>query len=207
MQRTPVDYSDLLTEINDMKEMIQNFMVRTKTQQTRTVNDNENSYINMFLQNKCHNAYDIKKFVDGIDFSKEDFDKLTMDYVGVNADIILRNYNKLPAYERPIYVFTGEEEHQTVSLIRYDGKWVIERELEWVRDVRRNNEESVVPVLNSMFSLIRLFDKKKMEYYDEKYIDNYLYLSKKKFLEKDCRDHKKQLKLIYNIIDMVSIEL
>ena len=190
MQRTPVDYSDLLTEINDMKEMIQIFMVRTKTQQTRTVNDNENSYINMFLQNKCHNAYDIKKFVDGIDFSKEDFDKLTMDYVGVNADIILRNYNKLPAYERPIYVFTGEEEHQTVSHIRYDGKWVIERELEWVRDVRRNNEESVVPVLNSMFSLIRLFDKKKMEYYDEKYIDNYLYLSKKIFLEKDCRDHK-----------------
>ena len=58
------------------------------------------------------------------------------------------------------------------------------------------------PEPNSMYSFVRLFDKKKMEYFDENYGKSHLRLSQRK-LHKDCLDDGKQLELI---IDVVSIE-
>ena len=128
------------------------------------------------------------------------------DYVGGNAEIITKSYNNLPENERPVYVLSGEDEHQKVAHIQYDNKWVVERELSWEKQVRREyNESSDEPEPNSMYSLIRLFDKKKMEYFDENFKDNHLYLSQRKF-NKDCLDDGKQLELINKIIDTVSIE-
>jgi hypothetical protein len=157
------------------------------------------------LNDKCQNAYDIKRFISGIDFSKENFDRLIRDYVGGNAEIITKSYNSLPENERPIYSFIGEDEHQKVVHIQHDDKWVVERELGWEKQVRREyNESSDDPEPNSMYSLVRLFDKKKMEYFDENYKQSHLYLSQRKF-NKDCLDDGKQLELINKIIDMVSI--
>ena len=45
-----------------------------------------------------------------------------MDYVGSNAEIITKNYKSLPEYERPLYVFNGEDEHQKVAHIQYHDK-------------------------------------------------------------------------------------
>ena len=61
------------------------------------------------------------------------------------------------------------------------------------------------PEPNSMYSLVRLLDKKKMEYFDENYRQSHLYLSQRKF-NKDCLDDGKQLELINKIIDTVSID-
>lgn len=199
--------TDLHAEIVCLKGMI---MEMAKNQQPTTINNNNNinnnNYISIFLNDKCHNAYDIKKFIAGIDFSKENFERLIRDYVGGNAEIITKNYNSLPEYERPVYVFTGEDEHQKIAHIQYNNKWVVERELGWEKQVRREyNEETDEPVPNSMYSLIRLFDKKKMEYFDENYRQSHLYLSQRKF-NKDCLDDGKQLELINKIIDTVSIE-
>lgn len=47
----------------------------------------------------------------------------------------------------------------------------------------------------NMYSLIRLFDKKKMEYFDSNFKDNHLYLSHVGF-DKDYLDYVKQLGLI-----------
>jgi hypothetical protein len=94
------------------------------------------------LNDKCHNAYDIKNFIAGIDFSKENFEKMIKDCVGGNAEIITKNNKSLPEYERPLYVFTGEDEHQKVAHIQYDNKWVVERELVWEKLVRREYNES-----------------------------------------------------------------
>jgi hypothetical protein len=68
-------------------------MEMAKNQQPTTINNNINynndNYINTFLNDKCHNAYDIKRFIAGIDFSIENVEKLIRDYVGGNAEIIL----------------------------------------------------------------------------------------------------------------------
>ena len=46
-------------------------MEMAKNQQPTTINNNinnNNNYINIFLNDKYHNAYDIKRFIAGIDF-------------------------------------------------------------------------------------------------------------------------------------------
>ena len=206
--------TDLHAKIDNLERVIDQLTVLVKNQQPTTINNNDNSvnninntnYINVFLNNKCHNGCDIKKFIAGIDFSKENFQNILKDYVGGNAEIITKSYNSLPENERPVYVFSGEDEHQKVAHIQYDNKWVVERELGWEKQVRREyNDGNDDPVPNSMYSLIRLFDKKKMEYFDENFKDNHLYLSQRKF-NKDCLDDGKQLELINKIIDTVSIE-
>ena len=202
-----VPETDLREEINNLKVMI---IEMAKNQHPTTINNdnsiNNTNYINIFLNDKCRNACDIRKFIAGIYFSKENFQNILKDYVGGNAEIITKSYNSLPENERPVYVFSGEDEHQKVAHIQYDNKWVVERELGWEKQVRREyNDGNDDPVPNSMYSLIRLFDKKKMEYFDENFKDNHLYLSQRKF-NKDCLDDGKQLELINKIIDTVSIE-
>jgi hypothetical protein len=206
---------DLHAKIDNLEKVIEQLTVLVKNQQPTTINNdnrvnnsiNNNNYINVFLNDKCHNACDIKKFIAGIDFSKENFHKILKDYVGGNAEIITKSYNSLPEYERPIYSFIGEDDHQKVVHIQHDDKWVVERELGWTNQVRIEYNDGVNddPEPNSMYSLIRLFDKKKMEYFDENFKDNHLYLSQRKF-NKDCFDDGKQLELIKKIIDTVSIE-
>ena len=78
--------------------------------------------------------------------------------------------------------------------------WVVEPELNWERQVQREQDEiEDDPEPNSMYSLVRLFDKKKMEYFDENYKQSHLYLSQRKF-NKDCLDGNNQVKLINKII-------
>jgi hypothetical protein len=167
---------------------------------------NNNNYINIFLNDKCHNACDIRKFISGIDFSKENYHNLLMDYVGGNAEIITKNYKSLPEYERPVYCFEGEDKHQQIAHIQHDNKWIVEPELSWERQVIREQDEiEDDPEPNSMYSLVRLFDKKKMEYFDENYKQSHLYLSQRKF-NKDCLDGPNQVKLINKIIEMATVE-
>jgi hypothetical protein len=140
---------DLREEINNLKVMI---IELAKNQQPTTINNdnrvnnsiNNNNFINIFLNDKCHNACDIKKYIAGIDFSKENYQNLLKDYVGRNAEIITKSYNSLPEYERPIYSFIGEDEHQKVVHIQHDDKWVVERELGWTNQVRIECNENMI---------------------------------------------------------------
>ena len=180
-----------------------------KNQHLTTINNNNinnNNYINIFLNDKCRNACDIRKFIAGIDFSKENYHNLLMDYVGGNAEIITKNYNNLPEFERPVYCFSGEDKHQQIAHIQHENNWIVEPELSWERQVQREQDEiEDEPEPNSMYSLVRLFDKKKMEYFDENYKQSHLYLSQRKF-NKDCLDGNNQVKLINKIIKMATVE-
>ena len=180
-----------------------------KNQHPTTINNNNinnNNYINIFLNDKCRNACDIRKFIAGIDFSKENYHNLLMDYVGGNAEIITKNYNNLPEFERPVYCFSGEDKHQQIAHIQHENNWIVEPELSWERQVQREQDEiEDEPEPNSMYSLVRLFDKKKMEYFDENYKQSHLYLSQRKF-NKDCLDGNNQVKLINKIIKMATVE-
>jgi hypothetical protein len=198
-----IDSSDLSNEIKELKNIITEMVLN---HQPTTINNNNNNYINIFLNDKCRNACDIRKFIAGIDFSKENYHNLLMDYVGGNAEIITKNYNNLPEFERPVYCFTGEDKHQQIAHIQHENNWVVEPELNWERQVQREQDEiEDDPEPNSMYSLVRLFDKKKMEYFDENYKQSHLYLSQRKF-NKDCLDGNNQVKLINKIIEMATVE-
>ena len=203
--------TDLHAKIDNLERIILTLV--NNNQQPTTINNtinNDNStknYINVFLNDKCGNACDIKKFIAGIDFSKENYQKILQDYVGGNAEIITKSYKSLPEFERPVYSFSGEDENQKVAHIQHDDKWIVEHEVSWLNQVRREYNDGVndEPEPNSMYSLVRLFDKKKMEYFDENYKQSHLYLSQRKF-NRDCLDDGKQLELINKIIEMAVVE-
>jgi hypothetical protein len=203
----------LHTEIDNLKGMIIGLVKNQQPAINNTINNDNRvnninaNYINVFLNDKCGNACDIKKFIAGIDFSKENFQKILQDYVGGNAEIITKSYNSLPEFERPVYSFSGEDAHQKVVHIQHEDKWIVEREINWMDQVRREYNDGVNddPLPNSMYSLVRLFDKKKMEYFDENYKQSHLYLSQRK-LNRDCLDDGKQLELINKIIEMAVVE-
>jgi hypothetical protein len=114
---------DLHAKIDNLEKMI---IELAKNQQPTTINNdnsvNNTNYINMFLNDKCRNACDIRRFTAGIDFSKGNFEKLLRDYAGGNEEIITKNYNNLLECERPIYSFKLEDEHQKVVHIKHDDK-------------------------------------------------------------------------------------
>lgn len=204
-QPNVVDGIDLLQKIDNLEKVIENLTELVKNQQPSTVINNNNNNINIFLNEKCKNAYDITKFIESIDFTKEDFEKLIMNYVEGNAEIIEKNYKSLSEFERPIYCFEGEDKNQKIAHIQHENQWKKELELDWERQVQREqNDIDDEPVPNSLYSLVRLFDKKKLKYYDDKYKNSHLYLKQRKF-NKDCLDGDNQIKLIKKIIDMVTI--
>ena len=52
--------------------------------------------------------------------------------------------------------------------IKQDDKWIEERELGWKKQVRREyNDGNDDPESNSMYSLVRSYDKKRIEYFNE----------------------------------------
>ena len=69
--------TDLHTKIDKLERVIDQLTVLVKNQQpTTTINNdksinntNNTNYIDIFLNDKCHNACDIRKFIAGIDFS------------------------------------------------------------------------------------------------------------------------------------------
>ena len=86
--------------------------------------------------------------------------------------------------------------------IQHENNWIVEPELSWERQVQREQDEiEDDPEQNSMYSLVRLFDKKKMEYFDDNYKQSHLYLSQRKF-KKDCLDGNNQVKLINKVIEL-----
>ena len=202
---------DLHAKIDNLERIILGMANNQQPAINNTINNdnrvNNTNYINVFLNDKCGNACDIKKFIAGIDFSKENYQKILQDYVGGNAEIITKSYKSLPEFERPVYSFSGEDENQKVAHIQHDDKWIVEHEVSWLNQVRREYNDGVndEPEPNSMYSLVRLFDKKKMEYFDENYKQSHLYLSQRKF-NRDCLDDGKQLELINKIIEMAVVE-
>ena len=198
-----VENNALHTKIDNLERII---IEMAKNHQPTTINNNNTNYIHIFLNDKCRNACDITKFIAGIDFSKENYQNLLMDYVAGNAEILTKNYNNLPEFERPVYCFSGEDKHQQIAHIQHENSWIVEPELSWERQVQREQDEiEDDPKPNSMYSLVRLFDKKKMEYFDENYKQSHLYLSQRKF-NRDCLDGNNQVKLINKIIEMATVE-
>ena len=76
----------------DLREEIKVMIIElAKNQQPTAINNsidnslNNTNYINILLNDKCHNACDTRKFIAGIDFSNENFQNILKDCVGGNA--------------------------------------------------------------------------------------------------------------------------
>lgn len=202
--------ADLLIEIKELTSIITEMAKNQKPSVVNNNNINNNININVFLNDKCGNAFNLVEFIKNIDFANENYERLITDYVNGNAELIEKNYNQLPEFERPLYCFTNEDEHQQIAHIQCDNKWVLEPEIVWNKKIKNgeNNttEEDNKLIPNSMYSLIRMFDKKKLAYFNDKYKDSNIYRKCRK-LESDSCNPDLQMKLIDKLITMSTINL
>jgi hypothetical protein len=166
---------ELSSKIDKLESIITELV---KNQQQPIINNNTFN-INVFLNDKCCNAINLVDFLKNIQFDDVNFDRIISDYVNGNAEIISKNYNALPELERPFYSFVGEDKNQEIAHIKYQDKWISETEVNWGKKMRLGQsfsdgeEDCLVP--DSMYSLVRLFDKNKISYYDRIYSENDLY--------------------------------
>jgi lipopolysaccharide export LptBFGC system permease protein LptF len=196
-----------IPELSSKIDKLENIIAElVKNQQQPTVINNIN--INIFLNDKCCNAINLVDFLKNIQFDDVNFDRIVSDYVNGNAEIIAKNYNALPELERPFYSFKGEDKNQEIAHIKYQDKWVTESEVNWGKKLRlgqscSDGEENFL-VPDSMYSLVRMFDKNKISYYNRIYSENDLY-KKSRQLERHSFEADLQSELISKLMTMATI--
>ena len=196
---------DLSEKINKIESLVETLV---KNQQPSVVNNivNNNNItninINIFLNNECKNACTIEEFIDKIQFDKVNYNHILDDYAEGNMEVICREYHELPEFERPLYCFLGDEGK---AYIKYNTEWIMEDEKSWIDQIKREqNDINDEPVPNSMYSLVRMFDKKKMEYFYRKWTQSNSYKYEGK-INKDCYNAENQHVLVKKLITMATI--
>jgi len=80
----------------------------------------------------------------------------------------------------------------------------------WERKVvngeNETDEEDNSLVPDSMYSLVRMFDKKKLKYFNDNYLDTQLKFKSRKF-EKDTCNSELQKMLINKLVEMARVDI
>jgi hypothetical protein len=108
-------------------------------------------------------------------------------------EIISKTYFELPENERPFYCFEGEEGK---AYIKYNKEWIMQDEKGWVDEIEREQHESDDdPIGKSMYDLVRMFDKRKIDVFYKKWTDAHVFLYKNK-IGRDCFQAEKQTLMV-----------
>jgi len=124
---------ELLKQNNEFKELIieQNKkileLVNTNSSITNNITNNNttnNTKFNLqiFLNEKCKDAFNITDFINGIDVGFKDFENFgRLGYVGSINHILIRELKGLDVYKRPIHCSDLKRE---VIHVKYNDAWV-----------------------------------------------------------------------------------
>jgi len=205
---TTIQYEEIIKQQKILTELIKNQQPSNIYNTNNNINNNIN--INITLNDKCGNACNIIKFIENIEFKYEHIDRILLDYVNGNAEIIAKNYNALPQLERPFYSFAGEDTDQEIVHIKHEDKWTTEPEIKWEKRIRlgknlTEGEDDSLPS-DSMYHFIRMFDRNKLKFFNEKFLENDIY-KKGRRLEKDSFDPDLQSLLINKLISMATTDV
>jgi hypothetical protein len=94
--------------------------------------------------------------------------------------------------------------------LKHDDKWGAEPEFKWEKRIRlgknlTNSEEDSLPN-NSMYSFIRMFDKNKLKFFEEKFLKDDIY-KKGRRLESDSCNPDLQSLLIEKLISIAKVDV
>jgi hypothetical protein len=197
---------------NELKELNEKLAILMMNCNTGNVTNNKfdvtislNSKIDYYLNVKCKNAVDWTTFIANIDFGKENLFNVRDDYVRGNIGIISREIHKLPLYDRPIHAFEDELDNSTVAHIRYNNKWISNKQIEWNKQIEVEQDDiEDDPIPDSVYGLIRIFDKQKMNEINVNATDSHIILYSSK-MDKDCLNENLQKEFATRLIDLASV--
>jgi hypothetical protein len=131
-QKTEEELRELKTmfmkmiEINqDLQKQIVELAKESKSviNSNNTTNTTNNKFnLNIFLNEKCKDAFNITDFINGIDVGFKDFENFgRLGYVGSINHILIRELKGLDVYKRPIHCSDLKRE---VIHVKYNDAWV-----------------------------------------------------------------------------------
>jgi hypothetical protein len=118
------EFKELLIEQNKkIIELVGNSSVTNNNNITNNNNTTNNKFnLNIFLNEKCKDAFNITDFINSIDVGFKDFENFgRLGYVGSINNILIRELKELDVYKRPIHCSDLKRE---VIHVKYNDAWV-----------------------------------------------------------------------------------
>ena len=115
-------------------------VINNTTTNNNTINNNQKFNINIFLNEKCKDAIDIKDFISQIQLTLEnlDFSKKEGLEAGL-TNVFIENMKKLSLYERPIHCTDTKRD---TLYIKADDKWEKDTDKSKIKDALKTLNKS-----------------------------------------------------------------
>lgn len=159
---------DVEKEIVEVKEQmtLMTIMMRemNKKQENGCMTTNNTT---LFLDENCGDAMNMSEFIEGIEFSSENFTSvhlLQSNALEHTVDIFRVHLNKIPSNVRPIHHFMGEDKNQFIIHYRDNDEWKVQCEIEIMNEI---NDEKWGK--NTFLFFINRFHERRVNYFKSNY--------------------------------------
>jgi len=117
------EFKELIIEQNKkILELVTSSNVTNNNNITNNTTNNNKFNLNIFLNEKCKDAFNITDFINGIDVGFKDFENFgRLGYVGSINNILIRELKGLDVYKRPIHCSDLKRE---VIHVKDNDTWV-----------------------------------------------------------------------------------
>jgi hypothetical protein len=137
----------LLNQNNQLKLLKTQHINMTNSNNVTNNQNTNNISINMFLNEKCKNAMNLKDFVNNIKLQLLDI-KMGNNYVDCVSNILIKNLKDLTPTERPIHC----TDQKRLQFYIKDGE-------SWEKDINQL-DKSIDNIHNKQYELLHTFDEK-----------------------------------------------
>jgi len=101
----------MMEQQSQMMDIVSKSNVTNNIQTNSNCNNNNTFNLQFFLNEKCKDALNINEFVDSIKIQMSDLENFAhMDYANGISKILLKNFNNLDTYSRPIHCSDSKRE-------------------------------------------------------------------------------------------------
>jgi hypothetical protein len=115
----------MMEQNKQMMDIVSKSNITNNIQNNSNCNNNNNTFnLQFFLNEKCKDALNINEFVDSIKIQMADLENFAhMDYANGISKILLKNFNNLDTYSRPIHCSDSKRE---ILYIKENNCWTKE---------------------------------------------------------------------------------
>jgi len=104
-------HKQMMEQQSQMMDIVSKSNVTNNIQTNSNCNNNNTFNLQFFLNEKCKDALNINEFVDSIKIQMSDLENFAhMDYANGISKILLKNFNNLDTYSRPIHCSDSKRE-------------------------------------------------------------------------------------------------
>jgi len=128
------EMQEMQEKIVFLENIVMQYIKKEPVQEIKTINNNlsnsnnnNTNNINIFLNEKCKDAINIKEFIQSLFVDMNDFMKIEdKGYIQGMSEIIQQKLNSHSIYKRPIHYETVKDQKDNAIHIKHNDKWNME---------------------------------------------------------------------------------